>query len=241
VSSLESRDIGLLQLIEALNQVDEPNTAVVLDTDSRLVPVPDWLPPGTQWRALSEFADGLDDDDREALVTAFLHSLRPDAVLVWGSRTGWGVFAKIGRALCQLMQLFAVIPATQVERRETLKFPLCHFRSSFPSLAAVYSEEEEALSKLADHFGVPGPDRARLRVLRAPALDSIVGSASIQASDGTGAHCVQPIEEGRDRYRIHEQSPSFDRGGWDAYLRALAAEPGFLAVRHRQLHAGVHG
>lgn len=95
---------GLAELVQ------ESRGLLVIETDGAEVSVADGLPPGVDWRSLSEFAPGLDPAGRAAVITTLMAALRPDLLTVCGSRAGAEVLALHGPALAPRTRRVSVAP-----------------------------------------------------------------------------------------------------------------------------------
>ncbi len=126
----------------------DPSALLVVSVDESLPSTGDYLPYGVTWRSLSEFRTDLDFRDKVAILTALIHGLRPQAVLVLESRAGWEVIAQHGVAMCQYAGLFAAFVSPAHGSWEVRSLLQC-----LPSLTTVYVNDQERFKKLAARQG----------------------------------------------------------------------------------------
>lgn len=137
---------------------------LVVETDSTEASTAEALPRGTPWRSLSEFVPDLDAADRIRLVTALVNNLQPAALTVRGSRAGWEVVSRYGKALRRSTSLFATTTASpEPEIPDLLR---SYLRACLPALSALYAPDQEELDRIASRFGLPPSVRKKLQVLR---------------------------------------------------------------------------
>jgi SAM-dependent methyltransferase len=137
---------------------------LIVETDAKTVSTAALLPRGTQWRALSEFGEGLDAEDRVKLAAALLNGLQPAALLILGSQAGWEMLARYGSAIRSHTTLFAAITAAPELSAADLLAK--YLRSCIPVLSALYGSDEQALYRIAGLFGLTPEDQSKLRPLR---------------------------------------------------------------------------
>lgn len=140
--------------------IDDTSGLLVIETDFATVSVAGTLPFGTQWRALSEFAPDLTGDERLRLAIAAINGLQPATILVWGSRSGWDMLARHGKALRLNTAVIAVDKCVETLDRETMM--ATYWRTSFHVLSAVISADPRALRDLARKSGVSSKDREKI-------------------------------------------------------------------------------
>ncbi|MGA8707259.1 MAG: hypothetical protein WB646_09750 [Steroidobacteraceae bacterium] len=201
----ERQGRSLKRMLQAAHEVDDAASTLVLDIDATLSPTGEQLPRNTAWRSLAEFGTGLSQEDRVTIGTALINWLQPDAVLIWGSRTGWDIIARHGAALGRKTEIFATSdssPDSEPSKGNTNDLMHRYFRGCLPSLSALYSDDDEWLAQMADRHGLPVTERSKLRAL--PPLAGQPAAASVDASRA-----------------------------WRLYVRAWAASPGFLGVHRR--------
>jgi len=137
---------------------------LIIETDAQVVSTAELLPSHTQWRSLSEFAVELDAEDRIRLATALVNGLQPAALLVWGSRIGWEMLARHGRAFRSNTALFgAFASAPEISAVDLLR---SYFRSCISVISALYSADEQELRRFAALFGLPSSEYWKLRDLK---------------------------------------------------------------------------
>jgi hypothetical protein len=208
-------EAAAMRALRAAHAIDDPNATLLVVTDQPEVAIGDRLPHGTAWRSLSHLGAALDPGERVLLVTALVHSLQPDAVLIIESRAAWEACARHGHALRQLSDIFAMLvpsgdgPDAEGRHDVTLRY----FRQCLPYLTGVYAEDAASLAGLAERHGLPARERRRLRALPA---------ASTHAMRRTGPRGRPGVSDGEWR--------AVDVWSADAYLQALATAPGFLAT-----------
>ncbi|MBA4010686.1 MAG: hypothetical protein C0481_02355 [Phenylobacterium sp.] len=192
------------RIARATAELHGADSLFVLATDEAAPRPPEGLPRGVRWRSLAEFGADLGSFDRSALVTALLHCVQPEAVMVVDSLAGWESMYLRGAPLSKMMRLYGVLGAgTSTDAHSGRVFRRC-----FPSMSAFYSEDERQLRSLADRFGVPASAYGRLRSLPAPAKALHRRPGEIVSAD------------------------TFDVEGesWRLFLKALSADGGFLAA-----------
>lgn len=140
--------------------IDDANGLLVIETDFATVSIGGTLPFDTHWRAFSEFEPNLNREERLRLTIATVNGLQPTTVLVWGSRAGWEMLTRHGKALHLNTTLMAVDKC--VEHLDAEMMMQAYWRTSFPALSAVLSRDPGALSDLARKFGVSSNDRNKI-------------------------------------------------------------------------------
>jgi hypothetical protein len=139
----------------------EATGVLVIEMDSTVCSTAEQLPRGVEWRSLAEFDGGLDTEDRVRVAFALINHLQPAALLVWGSRVGWEVLARVGPALRLATALFATThPAPDLPTSDLLRQ---YFRTCAPSLAALYGPDRAELQRIAALFGLPPGEHTKLR------------------------------------------------------------------------------
>jgi hypothetical protein len=204
----------LSRLLRAAHSIDDADSTMLVIVDAAVPPTAERLPPGTPWRALAEFEERLNHEDRVAIVTALIHNLRPEAVLAMGSRAAWEVIARHGAVLARRTELFGALiaPGRDGPGPEGPGLALRYLRRCLPVVSAVYADDAGWIEDVAERHGLPPAERRKLRLL--PPLGSPNVRASSSGTAGEGA-----------------PSTAHDDHQQQACLRALVAEPGFLAAR----------
>jgi hypothetical protein len=141
--------------------IDELDELLIVETDTATVSICDALPFGTNWRSFAELHVGLTEEDRLRVAIALINGLRPTTLILWGSRSGWEMLARYGKALRQNTRIIAVdrpVPGLNPEQmmRE-------YWRNSAPDLASILSADPDALKASAGRFGISSRDRAKIR------------------------------------------------------------------------------
>jgi hypothetical protein len=149
---------------ELADLTDDTAGLLIVETDVLIVSTAELLPRGTQWRSLTEFGVDLDAEDRVQLTTALVNGLQPPSVLVMGSRAGWEMLARHGRALRSNADLFAAIAASPDLSAVNLLGE--YLRKCIPVLSTLYGPGERALRRIADLFELSADQRGKLRDLR---------------------------------------------------------------------------
>ena len=140
--------------------IDETSGLLVIETDIATPPVAGTLPFGTQWRSFSEFESSLNSEERLRLTIAAVNGLQPETILVWGSRTGWDMLSRHGKALRLTTAIIAVDKCVEPLDPETMM--QTYWRKSFHVLSAVLSNDPMALGDLAQKFGISARDRGKI-------------------------------------------------------------------------------
>jgi hypothetical protein len=140
--------------------IDDTSGLLVIETDFATVSVAGTLPFGTQWRAFSEFEPDLTGEERLRLTIAAINGLQPATILVWGSRSGWEMLARHGKALRLNTAVMAVDKCVEQLDPETMM--QTYWRTSFHVLSAVFSHDPGALRDLAQKVGVSSKDRDKI-------------------------------------------------------------------------------
>jgi hypothetical protein len=198
-------------LLQCAHSIDDEDATLLVVVDAAVPPTAERLPHGTPWRALAEFEERLNHEDRVAIVTALIHNVRPEAVLAMGSRAAWEVIARHGAVLARRTELFGALiaPGRDGPGPEGPGLALRYLRRCLPVVSAVYADDAGWIEDVAERHGLPPAERRKLRLL--PPL----GSPSSGASSSGAEEAPSTAHDDRQ----------------EACLRALVAEPGFLAAR----------
>lgn len=140
--------------------IDETSGLLVIETDIATPSVAGALQFGTQWRSFSEFESSLNSEERLRLTIAAVNGLQPETILVWGSRTGWDMLSRHGKALRLTTAIMAVDKC--VEQLDPVTMMQTYWRKSFHVLSAVLSHDPRALGDLAQRFGISATDRGKI-------------------------------------------------------------------------------
>lgn len=140
--------------------IDDTRGLLVIETDFATLSVAGTLPFGTQWRAFSEYEPDLTGEERLRLTSAAINGLQPATVLVWGSRSGWEMLTRHGKALRLKTALIAVDKCIETLDPETMM--QTYWRKSFHTLSAALSHDPGALKDLAQKVGVSSKDRDKI-------------------------------------------------------------------------------
>jgi len=137
---------------------------LIVETDVPVVSTSEFLPTGAQWRSLTEFGSDLNTEDRVRLAIALVSGLQPAAVLVMGSRAGWEMLARHGRALCNSTALFAAIAGSPDLSAASLLQK--YLRKCIYVLTELYGPSERAIRRIAELFALTEDEYDKLRALR---------------------------------------------------------------------------
>jgi hypothetical protein len=137
---------------------------LIVETDAQAVSTAELLPSGAEWRSLSEFSPNLSTEDRVRLAIALVSGLQPGAVMVMGSRAGWEMLARHGRALRSGATLFAAVAASPDFSAVNLLQD--YLRKCIPALSLLYGPGERAMHRITDLFALAPDENIKLRDLR---------------------------------------------------------------------------
>lgn len=151
-----------------------PSALLVIAVDEALPSVGATVPRGVIWRSLAEFHPDLEFQHKVAILIAFIHSLRPQAVLILDSHAGWDAIARHGAAMCRYAGLFAAC-AGPVQNAPAVgedgDFERRYLRQCLPSLAAVYASDPEWIEEFGARSGLPAASRRKFRLLPPASCD----------------------------------------------------------------------
>jgi hypothetical protein len=150
--------------LELAGLVDATSELLIVETDVQTVSTAEFLPRGIQWRSLSEFGVNLDAEERFKLITALVNSLQPDATLIIGSRVGWELLSRYGKAISRYTALFAAVAASPGDSAAKLLWT--YLRTCLPVLLALYGPDELALRSISNLFRLTDGEKSKLRDLR---------------------------------------------------------------------------
>jgi glycosyltransferase involved in cell wall biosynthesis len=159
-----------LSALRAAEAQDGPGSALLVVTDSKVLDTASWLPAQTRLMVLEGAEGFLSLEDRVALVTALIQSVRPVAVLNVNSRVGWEMLLRHGRPLAQLTRLSAYVFCEDHDlwgRR--VDYAYLHLRAALPHLVAVHSDHIAFLEGFGNDHSLPAREAAKLRPVPQPA------------------------------------------------------------------------
>lgn len=140
--------------------IDNITGLLVIETDCAATSVASALPFGTPWRAFSEFQSDLTYEDRLRLTIAAINGLQPTTILVWGSRAGWDMLSRHGKALNLNAAVIGMDKCVEQLDEEAM-MQTC-WRVALPVLSAAISHDPGSLRNLAQRFGVSLKDRGKI-------------------------------------------------------------------------------
>lgn len=89
---------------------------LVIAVDETVPSIASSLPVGTPWRSLAEFHPGLTLQQQSRLLSTFIHTLRPESVIVIDSNAGLDVLSKYSNTMQNYSRLFVASSSIGDER-----------------------------------------------------------------------------------------------------------------------------
>jgi hypothetical protein len=172
----------LTQLLRAAHEIDDADATLLVIVDAIVAPTAERLPFGTAWRSLAEFEERLEHEDRVAILTALIHNVRPEAVLIFDSDAAWDMLARHGSTLASQTELFVALVKTPQETgpERCPRHSVRYFGHCLPFVSAVYLDDTGWLREIVNRHGLPPTERLKLRLL--PSESGIAtGSTNWQA------------------------------------------------------------
>ena len=144
------------EFVEALKNIDDTGTILVISTELDVVENIDWFPENTAFFDVSQYCDGLAEEQKLNILLDVVRGISPRRIININSNLCWKLTTTYGKQLAEWMDIYVYLFTWDLDEKGNRGgYPIQWFLPTFDHVRGVFTDNITLRSELIDRYSLP--------------------------------------------------------------------------------------